>query len=145
MKQVYGKQVSETNICNSSGYWLNPLTEKTQPKLILTLESLNLGGSCFKATLGKQFMRPPISKTTGAKWNGGLSSRVPALQMWSPEFKPQSLTHTHTKGWGHGSSGWVRNHSTRGAAQVLEHLLLSAKPWVQTPVQSQNKTKTKLK
>jgi hypothetical protein len=37
MKRMYGKQVSETSICNSSGYWLNPLTEKTQPKPILTI------------------------------------------------------------------------------------------------------------
>jgi hypothetical protein len=36
MKQAYGKQVSETNIYNSGGCWLNPLTEKTQPKLIVT-------------------------------------------------------------------------------------------------------------
>jgi hypothetical protein len=36
MKWAYGKQVSETNIWNSGGYWLNPLTEKTQPKLIFT-------------------------------------------------------------------------------------------------------------
>jgi hypothetical protein len=33
MKQAYGKPVSETSICNSCGYWLNPLTENTQPKL----------------------------------------------------------------------------------------------------------------
>jgi hypothetical protein len=36
MKQAYGKRVSETNICNSGGYCLNPLIENTQPKLILT-------------------------------------------------------------------------------------------------------------
>jgi hypothetical protein len=36
MKRAYGKRVSETNIC-SSGDRLNPLTEKTPPKLILTL------------------------------------------------------------------------------------------------------------
>jgi hypothetical protein len=31
MKREYGKRLSETNIRNSSGYWSDPLTEKTQP------------------------------------------------------------------------------------------------------------------
>jgi hypothetical protein len=37
---TYGKQVSETNICNSIGYWLSPLTEKTQSKLIHAMTTL---------------------------------------------------------------------------------------------------------
>jgi hypothetical protein len=29
MKQVYGKSVSETNLCNNGGYWLNPFVNGT--------------------------------------------------------------------------------------------------------------------
>jgi hypothetical protein len=37
-------------------------------------------------------MRPPISKISIAKidWRCGSNSRVPAVQVQSPEFKPQS-------------------------------------------------------
>jgi hypothetical protein len=61
MKGLCGKQVSETNICNSRGYWLNPLTEKTLPKLILTLKS-RTGRIMAQGHPGQIVHETPITK-----------------------------------------------------------------------------------
>jgi hypothetical protein len=40
---------------------------------------------------GQRVWETPFSKIIRAKWTGGIAqvvSRVPALQAWSPEFKP---------------------------------------------------------
>jgi hypothetical protein len=40
---------------------------------------------------GKQFARPHLQNNQSKlDWRRGSSSREPALQVWSPEFKPQS-------------------------------------------------------
>jgi hypothetical protein len=60
----------------------------TEPALVAPTSNLsNSGGSLFKASRG---MKKPITHKKG--WWCGSSSKLPALQVQSPEFKPQYCT-----------------------------------------------------
>jgi hypothetical protein len=48
---------------------------------------------CLRPAWANSLWDTPISKITRAKWTRGVT---PALQAWSPNFKPQLHTHTHT-------------------------------------------------
>jgi hypothetical protein len=63
--------------------WLTPV--------ILATSRLTLGGWRFEASPGKQFYRPHLQNNQSKMdWGCGSSSRAPALQVQSLEFKPQS-------------------------------------------------------
>jgi hypothetical protein len=73
MKWAYGVWVSETNICNSGGYWLNPLTEKTQPKLLLTVGTIKQQQLRFTLNLPctKHFV--VLSSSNSSGWWGNVT------------------------------------------------------------------------
>jgi hypothetical protein len=63
----------------------------------------------LRPTQGK-YLQDPISKTTPAKWTGGLRGRAPALRQLLCKQEALSSnprhthTHTHTIWWGEGKS-----------------------------------------
>jgi hypothetical protein len=48
-------------------------------------------GEDSSSSLGKSFTRPHLqNKQSKTEWRRGSCGRAPALQVWNPEFKPQS-------------------------------------------------------
>jgi hypothetical protein len=75
-----------TQLCTFLIFFFLYLVLGIEPRVLFVLST------CFTAEL--QLHSQPTIFLKDKNWRHGSSCRAPALQQHSPEFKPQSLTHT---------------------------------------------------